>query len=66
MNTTMMKKNSIKYVLFPLFFLIGSATVTKAQINTSDDTPLRVIAIFAHPDDADSKMGGTAARRDGP
>lgn len=32
-----------------------------AQINTSDDTPLRVIAIFAHPDDADSKMGGTAA-----
>lgn len=32
-----------------------------AQINSPADDPLRVIAIFAHPDDAESKMGGTAA-----
>lgn len=32
-------------------------------VAAQDDTtePVRVIAIFAHPDDADSKMGGTAA-----
>tara|TARA_R100001143_G_scaffold63591_1_gene73052 strand:- start:81397 stop:82299 length:903 start_codon:yes stop_codon:yes gene_type:complete len=44
-----------------LFFLIINSIELKAQINTSDDSPLRVIAIFAHPDDADFKMGGTAA-----
>jgi LmbE family N-acetylglucosaminyl deacetylase len=27
----------------------------------AQDKPLRIIAIFAHPDDAESKMGGTAA-----
>ena len=27
----------------------------------AQDRPLRIIAIFAHPDDAESKMGGTAA-----
>lgn len=46
-------------VLFLLLFVFSG--VSTAQINTSADTPLRVIAIFAHPDDADSKMGGTAS-----
>ncbi|MEX0662773.1 MAG: PIG-L family deacetylase [Balneolaceae bacterium] len=51
----------MKYILFASLFLFTTANISMAQINTSDDTPLRVIAIFAHPDDADSKMGGTAA-----
>lgn len=42
-----------------LFFFSGK--LLQAQINTSEETPLRVIAIFAHPDDGDIKMGGTAA-----
>jgi len=41
--------------------LLFTASAMQAQFNTSDDTPLRVIAIFAHPDDGDNKMGGTAA-----
>ncbi len=44
-----------------LIFMFAFAQMSEAQINTSDDDPLRVIAIFAHPDDADAKMGGTAA-----
>jgi LmbE family N-acetylglucosaminyl deacetylase len=51
----------MKSVLLTCILLFASATYAVAQINTSDDTPLRVIAIFAHPDDADAKMGGTAA-----
>lgn len=51
----------MKHILFASLFLFMTANISMAQINTSDDTPLRVIAIFAHPDDADSKMGGTAA-----
>lgn len=51
----------MKYFLITCMIVFAASTVSKAQINTSDDTPLRVIAIFAHPDDADSKMGGTAA-----
>ncbi|MEX0648528.1 MAG: PIG-L family deacetylase [Balneolaceae bacterium] len=51
----------MKYVILTVMLLFSTATVTKAQINSSEDTPLRVIAIFAHPDDADSKMGGTAS-----
>lgn len=46
-------------ILFIFFFTVFQVSI--AQINTPDDDPLRVIAIFAHPDDADSKMGGTAA-----
>lgn len=41
--------------------LFGFAMAPPAQAQESDDDPTRVIAIFAHPDDADSKMGGTAA-----
>jgi len=41
--------------------LLLTTDILLAQINSSADDPLRVIAIFAHPDDADSKMGGTAA-----
>lgn len=32
-----------------------------AQPNSEKDGRIRVIAIFAHPDDGDAKMGGTAA-----
>lgn len=51
----------MKHLLLASLFLFTTANISMAQINTSDDTPLRVIAIFAHPDDAESKMGGTAA-----
>lgn len=51
----------MKYALLTAMLIFGVAIGAEAQINTSDDSPLRVIAIFAHPDDADSKMGGTAA-----
>src|SRR5690625_5883428 len=51
----------MKYLILSACILFASASALQAQINTSDDTPLRVIAIFAHPDDADSKMGATAA-----
>lgn len=45
-------------LLLPLF-----AIAQNPNVGTDDgaDDRLRVIAIFAHPDDADSKMGGTAA-----
>ena len=48
-------------ILILTLFIFYSGNLLQAQINTSDDTPLRVIAIFAHPDDGDIKMGGTAA-----
>lgn len=51
----------MKYALLTCLLMFSTTNMLKAQINTSDDTPLRVIAIFAHPDDADSKMGATAA-----
>ena len=42
-----------------LLMLVGLlSTGTYAQIQ---DGPLNIIAVFAHPDDGDSKMGGTAA-----
>ncbi len=50
----------IKSIIFLLAFMGFSFINAKGQINSSPDTPLRVIAIFAHPDDAESKMGGTA------
>jgi LmbE family N-acetylglucosaminyl deacetylase len=47
----------MKKLLFLAFFtLIFGALLLQAQ-----DRPLRIIAIGAHPDDCDSKFGGTAA-----
>ncbi len=52
-----MKNNSIV-----LFMILCFSTVSLfAQTNTPEDDRIRVIAIFAHPDDGDAKMGGTAA-----
>jgi len=41
-----------------VLFLLSAAGSSAAQ---DTPEPVRVIAIFAHPDDAESKMGGTAA-----
>ncbi len=49
-----MKKFLIATVLFVFVFNLN----TKAQ--TTQDKRIRVVAVFAHPDDADSKMSGTA------
>lgn len=50
-----MKKVLIAIVLFIFIFNLNS------NAQTTTDKRIRVIAVFAHPDDADSKMGGTAA-----
>ncbi|MFA5668121.1 MAG: PIG-L family deacetylase [Balneolaceae bacterium] len=52
-----MKKYSIALLMM---FCIATMSVI-AQNKTTDDDRIRVIAIFAHPDDGDAKMGGTAA-----
>jgi LmbE family N-acetylglucosaminyl deacetylase len=51
----------MKYSLSLVLLLLATCGIGHAQINTSDDTPMRIIAIFAHPDDAEAKMGATAA-----
>lgn len=51
----------MKYLIAIGTFIFAVTQFGYAQINSSEDDPLRVIAIFAHPDDADIKMGGTAA-----
>lgn len=48
-----------KVLSISLFLFSFPATQTMAQ--EKDENRIRVIAIFAHPDDADSRMGGTAA-----
>jgi LmbE family N-acetylglucosaminyl deacetylase len=50
----------MKKILAASLLLLVTISV---QLNAQDkkDTRIRVIAIFAHPDDADSKMAGTAA-----
>lgn len=45
--------------LFVLLLVCVMTAPAHAQVPT--DEPLRIISIFAHPDDADSKMGATAA-----
>jgi LmbE family N-acetylglucosaminyl deacetylase len=51
----------MKYSLSLILLLLATCGIGHAQINTSDDSPMRIIAIFAHPDDAEAKMGATAA-----
>lgn len=46
-----------KILIFVFLALFMSAQTGYSQ----NQEPKRIIAIFAHPDDADSKMGGTAA-----
>jgi LmbE family N-acetylglucosaminyl deacetylase len=49
---------------FPKLIMVVLALfcfTTLARDTMAQDRPLRIIAIFAHPDDAESKMGGTAA-----
>lgn len=48
-----------KIVIVIALFVMGVSQQANAQVK--EDKRIRVIAIFAHPDDADSKMGGTAA-----
>jgi len=51
----------MKSILTLLLVVFCLNQVANAQINSPADDPLRVIAIFAHPDDGEVKMGGTAA-----
>jgi len=63
----------MKSIRIPFFSLIAAfliaITISSSALaqngnvarEDQDDGRLRVIAVFAHPDDADSKMGGTAA-----
>lgn len=50
----------MKQIVVILCLVFAIAKPADAQINSPADDPLRVIAIFAHPDDADFKMAGTA------
>lgn len=58
---TNLKFGTMKYLISLIGLLLLFSDVLTAQINSSANDPLRVIAIFAHPDDGDFKMGGTAA-----
>jgi LmbE family N-acetylglucosaminyl deacetylase len=47
--------------IFFALFLLSISFSANAQLPDNEDDRIRVIAIFAHPDDGDAKMGGTAA-----
>lgn len=51
----------MKSILLLSIGILTFATIGSAQNKSEKDDPIRVIAIFAHPDDGDVKMGGTAA-----
>jgi LmbE family N-acetylglucosaminyl deacetylase len=46
----------MRTILFTLFLVLFCV----AQVAWAQDEPIRIIAVFAHPDDADSRMAGTA------
>jgi len=50
-----------KIKAFLLIFILFVSSSLIAQTASKEDDRIRVIAIFAHPDDGDAKMGGTAA-----
>ncbi len=54
-----MKK--ILTTLFLMLFAFSYSAFAQNNAQAEDDGRIRVIAIFAHPDDADAGMGGTAA-----
>ncbi|TVQ02886.1 MAG: PIG-L family deacetylase [Balneolaceae bacterium] len=51
----------MKATLLSVIILLLFSEFTFAQINSPADDPLRIMVIFAHPDDGEIKMGGTAA-----
>jgi len=51
----------MKYTLFTFTIALLSLSTALTSAQTQEDDRTRVIAIFAHPDDGDAKMGGTAA-----
>jgi LmbE family N-acetylglucosaminyl deacetylase len=44
------------------FLILAFAFAIGGTVTAQQTEPLRIIAIFAHPDDADSRMAGTAAK----
>jgi LmbE family N-acetylglucosaminyl deacetylase len=55
-----MKHTLFSCLCIVLLLAVGLATPATAQDNNATE-PARIIAIFAHPDDGEYKMGGTAA-----
>jgi LmbE family N-acetylglucosaminyl deacetylase len=53
-------KLSSALTFFTAALLLGSVFFAR-PLQAQENRPLRIIAIFAHPDDAEAKMGGTTA-----
>ena len=47
--------------LSQLGFIFAIMLLVSVEAKSQQKEKIRVIAIFAHPDDADAKMGGTAS-----